>query len=152
MSPETRNPQKPFNFFPALLISFAILILWLIPDLIILLHGGKGGPGVWGLFTFVAIPATVIVPLAYGWYTKDTTGAVLIGLLPFLLTMIIVRLWPGSSVEDTSYLVKSVLYIGSLCVVGGLEGYFAAMHEKRSLVLAAAFAGLWALVFLSGIN
>jgi hypothetical protein len=152
MSSETRNPQKIFNFFPALLISFAILMFWLIPDLVILMHGGKGGPGLWGLFTLVAIPATVIVPLAYGWHTKDTIGAVLIGSLPFLLTMGIVRIWPGSSIADNSYLIRTVLYIGSLSLIGGLEGYFSAMHEKRSLVLAIALAGLWILVFLSGIN
>lgn len=127
-------------------------MFWLIPDLIIFIHGGEGGPGLWGLFTFVALPATIIAPIAYGWHTKDTTGAVLIGLLPFLLTMGVVRILPGTGVGDTRYLVETVFWIGSLCAIGGLQGYFAAMREKRSLILAAILGGLWIFVFLSGMN
>src|SRR5208337_920569 len=101
MSPETRNSQKSFFFFYPLLISCAILIFWLLPDLVIIMHGGEGGPGLWGLFTIIALPATIIAPLVYGWYTKDMTGAVLIGVLPFLLTMMVVRI--GSGFENDSY-------------------------------------------------
>lgn len=152
MSSETLNSQKTFTFFPPLLISATIVILWLIPHLVTSIRGEGSGAGLWGLFSIVALLATIIAPVAYGWQTKDTTGAVLIGLLPFLLTMSVPRLFFGTSAQDNSYLVKSVLYIVSLCVIGGLEGYFAAMREKRAFIIAATLAGLWILVFLSGIN
>ncbi|MCK9631023.1 MAG: hypothetical protein M0R30_05215 [Methanoregula sp.] len=104
------------------------------------------------MFSIIALLATIIAPVAYGWQTKDTTGAVLIGVLPFLLTITIPRIFFGISAQDTNYLVRSALSIVALCSIGGLEGYFAAKREKRAFIIAAALAGLWAIVFLSGIN
>ena len=150
MSPEARNPQKSFFFFYTSLISCVILILWLLPDLVIIMHGGEGGPGLWGLFTIIALPATIIAPLVYGWYMKDMKGAVLIGVLPFLLTMMVVRIWSGF--ENDSYLIRTVLWIGSLCVIGGLEGFFAAKKPAGSFLVALLLAGIWAGIFFSVIR
>jgi hypothetical protein len=150
MSPESWNSQKHFFFLYPLLISFGIIIFWLLPDLVIITHGGEGGPGLWGLFSIIALPATIIFPLVYGWYSKNTTGAVLIGVLPFLLTMIVVRIWSGF--ENDNYLIRAVLWIGSLCVTGGLEGFFAAKKTPGFLLIALLLAGIWAGIFLSGIH
>jgi len=152
MSSEALKSQKSFSFFPALLISAVIIILWLIPVMVIFLRGVGWGSAAWGVFSIIALLATIIAPVAYGWQTKDTTGAVLIGVLPFLLTITIPRIFFGISAQDTNYLVRSALSIVALCSIGGLEGYFAAKREKRAFIIAAALAGLWAIVFLSGIN
>ena len=152
MSSEALESQKNFSFFPDLLISAAIIILWLIPVLVISLRGDGGGSAPWGVFSNIALMVTIIAPVAYGWHTKDTTGAVLIGVLPFLLTTTIPRIFFGTSVQDTNYIIRSALYIVTLCSIGGLEGYFAAKRENRAFVIAIVLAGLWAIVFLSGIN
>jgi hypothetical protein len=140
------------HFFWIIIISCAIIILWLIPVLVISLRGVGWGSGPWGVFSIIALIVTIIAPVAYGWHTKDTTGAVIIGVLPFLLTITIPRIFFGTGAHDTNYLIRSALYIVILCSIGGLEGYFAAKREIRSFVIAAALAGLWAVVFLSGIN
>jgi len=152
MSSKALKLPKIFPFFPALLISAAIIILWLIPVLVITLRGEGWGSAPWGVFSIIALVVTVIAPVAYGWHTKDTTGAVLIGVLPFLLTTTIPRIFLGTAAQDINFLVRSALYIVTLCSIGGLEGYFAAKQEKGAFVIAAALAGLWAMVFLSGIN
>jgi hypothetical protein len=152
MSSEILKLQKIPSFFPAILISAAIIILWLIPVLVISLRGVGWGSGPWGVFSIIALIVTIIAPVAYGWHTKDTTGAVIIGIFPFLLTITIPRIFFVIPVQDTDLLIRSALYLVALCSIGGLEGYFAAKREIRSFVIAAALAGLWAMVFLSGIN
>jgi hypothetical protein len=64
--------------------------------------------------------------------------------------MMVVRIWSGF--EDNNYLIRTVLWIGSLCVVGGLEGFFAAGKTARSLLIALLLAGIWTGIFLNGIR
>jgi hypothetical protein len=52
---------------------------------------------------------------------------------------------PGAG--DPGYLVKTVLWIGSLCVLGGLEGYFAAKKNLQPLVIGIFFGLVWIGIF-----
>lgn len=152
MSTENQKFQNPFIFFYVLLVSAGIVILWLIPLLVRFLQGEGTGTGFWELFTISALFFTILAPIVYGWFTKDTKGAVIIGVLPFLFTMTIPRVVAGELPRDTPLLIEAVLYIVSLCVIGGLEGYFASRREWKSLVIAAVLAGVWIFVFISGIH
>jgi hypothetical protein len=152
MSSVIQNSQKPFPFYLPLLLSAVIIVLYLIPLIVMTLKGKGSGAGIWGLFSIVALLITIIAPVVYGWKTRDTKGAALVGVLPFLFVMTIPRVLSGELPRTTELLVDAVLYIVSLCAIGGLEGYFASLHEKKSLVVAIALAGLWIVFFLSGIN
>jgi hypothetical protein len=110
------------------------------------------GAGIWELFSVIALFLTVLAPVLYGWYTKDTKGAILMGILPFLLVMTIPRLFTSLGDSGSDYLVMTVLYIVSLCSIGGLEGYFASKHEKKTSVIAIALTVIWIVIFLSGIK
>lgn len=152
MSPETSNPQKPLNFSPVLLISAAIVILWLIPVFAYGGWAGSVGARAGGFISIIALLLTIIVPLVYGWYFRDGTGAILIGVVPFLLTYGVSRILSSNSPAGTGYLVYSVFYIVSLSLVGGLEGFFAAKKTAKSLLIALLLAGIWAGIFFSGIR
>jgi hypothetical protein len=152
MSLKVNDLKQPSNFFWIIVISGAIAALWLIPGLVILMQGEGSGSGAWGLLTVIAIPATVIAPLVYGWDTRDTIGAVIIGLLPFLLVMGISGTLSGNIPGGSDHLAASVLYIVSLSLVGGVEGFLAAKKNLKSLVVGIFLAGVWIGIFLSGIN
>lgn len=124
MSPKIPCTQNLFIFSPAILISAVIIILWLIPALVTGWKTESPGTGVWGFVSIVALVATIISPLIYGWYSRDGTGAILIGVFPFLLVAGVSRIISGPSQPGIHYLAYSVLYIVSLNIIGGLEGFF----------------------------
>lgn len=160
MSSSIRNVQKSFPLVLPLLLSAVILLLWLIPPMVKKFQGNGSSTVIQGFFPhagllftileIIALLATIIAPLVYGWYTKDTTGAVIIGIVPFLLTMLVARI--GSDFTYDNYLIRAVLYTGSLCFIGGLVGFFAARHETKWMMVAGALAGFWIVLFLSGIS
>jgi hypothetical protein len=152
MSSAIQNSQKSFAFFLPLLVSALIILFWLIPLAATTLRGKGSGAGMWGLFEIIALLATIIAPIVYGWKTCDTKGAVLIGVLPILFVMTVPRIVSGELPWDAPLFMHTVLTIAMLCIIGGLEGYFASLHEKKSLVLAIVLAGLWIFVFLSAIE
>jgi len=152
MASGTQKSWQIPSFSHAVVISCAIAALWLIPGLVILMQGEGSGSGLWGILTIIAIPVTVIAPLVYGWDTRDTIGAVILGLLPFLLVMGISGTLPGNIPGGSDHLAASVLYIVSLSLVGGVEGFLAAKKNLKSLVIGIFLAGVWIGIFLSGIN
>jgi hypothetical protein len=152
MSPGALNPQTPPHFFPVVLISAAIVLLWLIP---VFTRGGPAetaGAGEWGLVSIIALIFTIITPLAYGRYSGDGIGAILVGSVPFILTTGVSGIIAGNRPSGFDYLVCPVIYIVSLSMVGGLEGYFAAEKTPRSLLIAMVLAGIWTGIFFSGIR
>lgn len=148
MSSEIRKTPKSLNFSPVLLISAVIVILWLIP---VFSLRDQAGSGAWGFVSIIALLLTIISPVVYGWYSRDGTGAILIGALPFLLTTGVSRILPSTSPPGIGYLIYSVFYIVSLSLVGGLEGFFAAEKTAGSLLIALLLAGIWTGIFFSGI-
>lgn len=152
MSPETPNPQKPLNFFPVLLISAAITMLWLIPVFAYGSRAGSAGTGAVGFISIIALFVTIIAPLVYGRYCREETGAMFIGVFPFLVTYCFSLILSSNSPAGTGYLACSVFYIVSLSMIGALEGYFAAKKPAVSLLIALILAGTWAGIFFSGIS
>jgi len=152
MSPIASNPQKPSNFFSVLLISAAIAILWLIPVFVSGSLGLTAGTGAWGIVSIFALVLTIIAPMLYGWYSRDETGAILLGVVPFLLTTGVSGIISGTTPPGIDYRVYSVIYVVLLSLAGGLEGYFAAKKTAGSLLIALVLAGIWAGIFFSGIH
>jgi hypothetical protein len=152
MSSAIQESQKPFPFFLPLLVSTIIILLWLIPFAGITLQGTGSGAGILGLFEIIAIPATILAPLVYGWKTGDTKGAVIIGVLPFLFVMTLPWILFGEKGGNHPAFTNWVLYIIPLCITGGLGGYFASRRDTISWGIAIILAGAWFWFFLSGIH
>ena len=150
MSPE--NSHTPPNIFPALVTSAVIVILWVIPVFAPGGRAGTTGAGAWGFISIIALLATIISPLVYGWLSRDSTGAIVIGALPFLLVTGVARIVSPPGPAEAGFLAWSVVYILSLSLVGGLEGYFAARKTTGNVLIALLLAALWAGIFFSGIH
>jgi hypothetical protein len=149
MLPETRTIQNSPNIFRTIAISAAIILLWVTVYLVEVGLAGIPGSQVWGFISIIALLATIISPLAYGWYSRDPAGAVIIGALPFLLVVGVSRIISGYGQHDVIY---PVVYFLSLSLAGGLAGYFAAKKTTGYLVIALILAGIWVGIFLSGIH
>jgi hypothetical protein len=152
MSPIIRNFLKSIPFFHSFLVSALVILLWLIPLAAMTLREEGHGAGIWGYLEIAAFLATILAPVVYGWKSCDTKGAILTGVLPFLFVMTVPRLLTGEVPWGAPWFVNNVSSTIVLCIIGGLEGYFASLQEKQSLVVAGVLAGLWIVVFLSGIN
>jgi len=149
---DAQNSQKSFCLLSFPLISLVIILLWLIPFFLQGWQGAINGSGVWGIVSIIALASTVIAPMLYGWYSPDRTGAILIGILPFLVVTGVSRIVSGNSPPDPGYLAYSVFYVVSLSLVGGLEGFFAAKKTVGFVTISLFLALLWTGIFLSGIH
>jgi len=149
MSPETQNS---INFFRTIAISTIIILLWLVPEIAAIYPGKGSGSGILGYASIIALIFTIIAPLVYGWYSRDGTGAILIGTLPFLVMFGFIRVITGNSPAGPGYLACSVVYLAALSLLGGLEGFFAAKKTTGYLLIALLLAGVWAGIFFSGIH
>ena len=148
MSPEN-NPQNPPNFFRTIAISAVIILLWVVVYFIYAGLAGIPGTIAWGLLSIIALLATIIAPVAYGWYSRDTTGAIIIGAIPFLLVVGVSRIISSPGQTDLVYVAG---YFLALSIAGGLSGFFAAKKTSRNLLIALVLAGIWVGIFLSGIH
>lgn len=152
MTPENlpqNPPNHPPNFFRTITITAVIILLWVIVFITHLWQAGIWGAGVWGYVSYIALLATIIAPAAYGWYSRDSTGAIIIGALPFLLGVGVPGMISSSGQTD---LFSAVAYFLPLSLAGGLEGYCAAKKTTGYLLFALLLAGIWTGIFLSGIH
>ncbi|OPX65334.1 MULTISPECIES: hypothetical protein [unclassified Methanoregula] len=152
MDPFYSVPRKKSSVFHPLTVSALIILCWCIPLAAAVLAGKGHGAGIWNIFEIIALAATVLASVMYGWRTLDTNGAVLIGILPFLLVMTVIRFGTGNLPVTSHHLVNTVVYIAVLCIIGGLEGYFASRPDWKFRGIAIILAGAWIGVFLSGID
>jgi len=90
--------------------------------------------------------------MLYGWYLPDRTGAILVGILPFLVVFGVSRIISGDSPPGSGYLAYSVLYLVLLSIAGGLEGFFAAKKTVGLLSVSLLLALVWTGIFLHGIR
>lgn len=120
-----------------------------------------GSPALRGGMEVFLIFIIPILPIIYGVITKDKVGAILIGVMPLfallMLTLIeelVQRSFPLSFVF-MGWLIKAVInpfWLISITIVA-LEGYFASLRDKSSVLIACGLYILWIFVFFSfGIN
>jgi hypothetical protein len=147
-----RESPKTISFFLPFIVSAIIILLWLIPYAGLILREHGFNAGALGLVEYIAIPVTCLAPVIYGWKTTDTKGAVIAGVLPFLFVMSIPWIFSVESAGNQPAFTDWVLYMLPLCIIGGLEGYFASHRDTISRGIAIILAGAWFWFFLSGIH
>jgi hypothetical protein len=147
--PESKYPT---HFFWVFLIICTIIALWFVPEIAAIYPGKGSGSGLLGYASIIALVVTISAPLVYGWYSRDRTGALLIGTLPFLMVSGLIRIVAGNGTIGPGYPIYSVVYVAVLVLLGGLEGFFAAKKTTGYLVIALLLAVLWAGIFFSGIH
>ncbi len=93
-----------------------------------------------------------IVPIIYGWKTRNVLGSVLIGMLPIFLFFL--YLYINNLDIYTPDRLKYVLpYIFKLMAIGGINGYLASKLPKRySIPLVIIWSYIWYMLFISGID
>ena len=95
---------------------------------------------------FSVFPA---LPLLYGWYYRNRTGAVLAGILP--LPLFFLGGFFLQPAGDPAHLVyRTIPYIVVLAAILGLAGYCAAHRTREYLAVSFVLTGLWLVCFLSG--
>lgn len=149
MSPELQITENPFKVSWTIAISAGIILLWVLPVIMLLLQTGTSGALPWGYLTYIALITTIVSPFAYGWYSRDSTGAIIIGTVPFLLVGGISRIISSPGQPNLVYVAG---YFLALSIAAGLSGYFAAKKTTGNLLIALLLAGIWVGIFLSGIH
>jgi hypothetical protein len=91
------------------------------------------------------------LPILYGWYSGNRTGAVLAGILP--LPLIFIAGFFLLRQENMVFLPSDTIpFLGILATILGLAGYCAAQRSKEYLAVSVVLAGLWLVFFLGGID
>jgi hypothetical protein len=96
-----------------------------------------------------------VIPIIYGWVTKDKVGGIVTGVVP-ITSLLIYGIFSGISTHpyayDLSYILTMTVYIGALDVLGGGAGYLASERKIGHLLVAIGLSIAWILVIFSGIN
>jgi hypothetical protein len=96
-----------------------------------------------------------VIPIIYGWVTKDKVAGIVIGVIP-LTSLMIYGHFSGINthpyIYNLSYILKVIAYIGALDVLGGGAGYLASERKTGPLLVAIGLSIAWILVIFSGIN
>ena len=102
------------------------------------------------LFLIFVLP---VFPIIYGRMSRDTVGAILMGMLPFLSVFSIILLGElDFSISSLWGLPRAIPFWFILIIIAGLEGYFAAKERVVSLFIAIGLYVTWIVWFLSGIH
>nr|CBH38610.1 hypothetical membrane protein [uncultured archaeon] len=100
----------------------------------------------WVAFEIFLIFILPMLPIVYGYLTRDKVGAILMGVLAFAgffgLMLFEELLSPNIS---TSWLNKAIPFYFILITIAGFEGYFA---SQRKILTACSLCILWILIFL----
>jgi hypothetical protein len=93
-------------------------------------------------------------PIIYGWIRGDKIGSIMIGTVPMVGIIFggLLGLLISGGSSNLAEMVRSIAYVGSLSMAGGLGGYFASKRELKYLLVAICFGILWILILLGGIH
>jgi hypothetical protein len=87
-----------------------------------------------------------MLPLIFGFITRDKIGAVLMGIMPFLgLFSVILLGESNSSISGMRWLTRAIPFWLVLIAIAGLEGYFASTRKMSSIFVAICLYILWIL-------
>ena len=110
-----------------------------------------GGASIYSPIEFIIVLGLPAAPIIYGWIRGDKIGSIMIGTVPmagFILGGLLIS--GGSS--NLPVMVRSIAYVGSLSMAGGLGGDVASKRELKYLLVAIWLGILWILSLLSGID
>jgi hypothetical protein len=88
------------------------------------------------------------------WIRGDKIGSIMIGTVPMVGIIFggLLGLLISGGSSNLAEMVRSIAYVGSLSMAGGLGGYFASKRELKYLLVAICFGILWILILLGGIH
>ena len=137
--------------------TISLLIIALIKSLELIrdpLRALGGGASIYSPIEFIIVLGLPAAPIIYGWIREDKIGSIMIGTVPMVGIsfggMLGLLISGGSS--NLPEMVRSIAYVGSLSMAGGLAGYFASKRKLKYLLVAICFGILWILILLSGID
>ena len=131
------------------IISLVIITIWEVPAIMASRYSiMPTQSAILSLIIIVLLPA---VPVIYGWITGNRTGALIIGVVPLLILGLIIPIQSGDFL-NRQWVATAIAYWGTLMLIAGLAGYFAAKKELKSLVVSGILVGVWFAVFVSGLN
>jgi len=114
----------------------------------------SGGASIYSSIETIIILGLPAAPIIYGWIRGDKIGSMIIGIIPmagFIFGGLLGLLISGGS-SNLPEMVRSIAYVGSLSMAGGLAGYFASKRKLKYLLVAICFGILWIFILLSGIH
>ena len=99
----------------------------------------------------LGLPAASII---YGWIRGDKIGSIIVGTVPMVGIIFggLLGLLISGGSSNLPEMARSIAYVGSLSMAGGLAGYFASKRELKYLLVAICFGILWIFSLLSGIH
>jgi hypothetical protein len=93
-----------------------------------------------------------IVPIIYGWKTRNLLGSVIMGMLPIMLLFLNLHITnlDNYTPEQLRYMLT---YISKLMVIGGINGYLVAkLSKKYSIPMLIIGSFMWYTLFITGID
>jgi hypothetical protein len=131
------------------IISLVIITIWEVPA--IMASRSSIMPTQSAILSLIIIVLLPAVPVIYGWITGNQTGAIVIGIVPLLILGLIIPIQSGDF-PDRYWVGTAIAYWGTLMLIAGLAGYFAAKKELKSLVVSGILVVVWFAAFVSGLN
>ncbi|MDY0387658.1 MAG: hypothetical protein RBT65_11140 [Methanolobus sp.] len=110
--------------------------------------------GYWLLFETMSILLWPAAPIIYGWITRDKTGSIVVGIVPYIGVLLYFTHITGKlhNFLGIMQLIEGIFILGIVSLVGGLEGYYASQDKKDELKFAILLGVAWILLFIRGIN
>jgi len=93
-----------------------------------------------------------MLPIVYGYITRDKVGSILMGAMPFFGFFIVALFKASYSPIFMRWLTSAIPFWLVLITIAGLEGYFASKRKISSFLVAISLYILCILLFLSGIK
>ena len=137
--------------------TISLLIIALIKSLELIrdpLRALGGGASIYLAIETIIILGLPAAPIIYGWIRGDKIGSIMIGTVPMVGIVFggLLGLLISGGSSNLAEMVRSIAYVGSLSMAGGLGGYFASKRELKYLLVAICFGILWILILLGGIH
>ena len=137
--------------------TISLLIIALIKSLELIrdpLRALGGGASIYLAIETIIILGLPAAPIIYGWIRGDKIGSIMIGTVPMVGIIFggLLGLLISGGSSNLPEMVRSIAYVGSLSMAGGLGGYFASKRELKYLLVAICFGILWILILLGGIH
>ena len=137
--------------------TISLLIIALIKSLELIrdpLRALGGGASIYSPIEFIIVLGLPAAPIIYGWIRGDKIGSIMIGTVPMVGIIFggLLGLLISGGSSNLPEMVRSIAYVGSLSMAGGLGGYFASKRELKYLLVAICFGILWILILLGGIH
>lgn len=138
-----KNMEK--KLIQQIIIPAFVTILVILLSLILAAEQHYGSPALRGTIETFLIFILPMLPIVYGYLTRDKVGAILMGVMPFFGLFIVALFAASDSSIFMRWLTRAIPFWLTLITLAALEGYFA---SQRKILTACSLYILWILIFL----